>query len=343
MSQIASFDESLLTSYLESQVDGFSGPVVITKFDGGQSNPTFKVQAESGCYVLRRQPPGNLLKSAHAVDREYRVLDALQNTDVPVAKVYHLCRDPEIIGSMFYLTEFCDGNIHWASSLEDIQINALRGQMYNEMNLVLAAIHSVDIEQVGLVDYGRHGNYFQRQYERWSKQYKASEIEPIAQMDQLIEWLSGNLPEDDGKVSLVHGDYRLDNMIFAPDNSRVIAVLDWELSTLGHPYADLAYQCMGFRMPANNSPDSSSGLAGVDVSSLGIPSEDDYVAQYCQRMGIDTIDNWPFYLAFSFFRIAAICQGVAKRGLDGNASSSKASGYQQMVMPLAQAGLEAIG
>lgn len=342
MSQIASLDESRLTEYLQSQVDGFRGPVVISKFDGGQSNPTFKLKTASGSYVLRRQPPGKLLKSAHAVDREYRVLDALRNTDVPVAKVYHLCQDPDIIGSMFYLMEFCDGNIHWASSLGDIQSNALRGQMYNEMNRVLAAIHSVDLEQVGLTDYGRPGNYFQRQYERWSKQYKASQIEPIAQMDQLIDWLSGNLPADDGKVSLVHGDYRLDNLMFSSDNSRVIAVLDWELSTLGHPYADLAYQCMGFRLPANDAPGSSSGLAGLDISSLGIPSEDDYVAQYCQRMGIDTIDNWPFYVAFSFFRMAAICQGVAKRGVDGNASSTRASSYQQMVQPLAQSGLDVI-
>ena len=341
MSAVNSLDKNTLIPYLQSQVEGFKGPLVISKFDGGQSNPTFKLEASAVSYVLRRQPPGKLLKSAHAVDREYRVLEALRDTDVPVAKVYHLCQDTDIIGSMFYIMEFCEGNIHWDSSLKDINSNTLRGQMYDEMNRVLAAIHSVDLQQVGLADYGRLGNYFERQFERWSKQYKASEIEPISQMDQLIKWLSQNIPDDDGKVSLVHGDYRLDNLMFSPDNSRVIAVLDWELSTLGHPYADLAYQCMGFRLPSNDSPGASSGLGGIDADALGIPSEDDYVDQYCKRMGITTIDNWPFYLAFSFFRMAAICQGVAKRGLDGNASSSRAIGYQQMVRPLAQSGLDA--
>ena len=341
MSAVNSIDENTLIPYLQSQVEGFKGPLVISKFDGGQSNPTFKLEAASGSYVLRRQPPGKLLKSAHAVDREYRVLEALRDTDVPVAKVYHLCQDTDIIGSMFYIMEFCEGNIYWASSLKDINSNTLRGQMYDEMNRVLAAIHSVNLQQVGLADYGRPGNYFERQFERWSKQYKASEIEPIPQMDQLIKWLSQNIPDDDGKVSLVHGDYRLDNLMFSPDNSRVIAVLDWELSTLGHPYADLAYQCMGFRLPSNGLAGASSGLGGIDAGALGIPSEDDYVDQYCQRIGINTIDNWPFYIAFSFFRLAAICQGVAKRGLDGNASSSRAISYQQMVGPLAQSGLDA--
>ena len=343
MSAVTSLDEKTLTSYLQSQVHGFKGPITITKFEGGQSNPTFKLEAASGSYVLRRQPPGKLLKSAHAVDREYRVLAALRDTDVPVADVYHLCEDPTIIGSMFYIMQFCEGNIHWASSLKTIDGNIQRRAMYDEMNRVLAAIHSVDLQQVGLSDYGRPGNYFQRQYERWSAQYQASEIDKIIEMDRLISWLSDNIPADDGKVSLVHGDYRLDNLIFSADNSRVIAVLDWELSTLGHPYADLAYQCMGFRLPSHDSPGISSGLAGIDRNAIGIPSEEDYVAQYCQRMGIQSIENWPFYLAFSFFRVAAICQGVAKRAVDGNASSSKASSYQQMVKPLAQSALDAIG
>ena len=335
MSVVDTLDEGLLASYLEANVEEFKGPLTASKFAGGQSNPTFKIDAASGSYVLRRQPPGKLLKSAHAVDREYRVLAALADTDVPVARVYHLCEDPEVIGSMFYIMEFCDGNVHWASSLEDVSSNQQRTKMYDEMSRVMAAIHSVDLEKVGLSDYGRPGNYFQRQYDRWSAQYKASELKPIPEMNQVIEWLGNNIPEDDGKVSLVHGDYRLDNLMFSADNERVIAVLDWELSTLGHPYADLAYQCMGMRLPSGNGPGASSGLLGVDTQALGIPSEQDYIDSYCQRMGIDKLDNWNFYLAFSFFRLAAIAQGVAKRAADGNASSKAAGGIATMVQPIA--------
>lgn len=335
MSAVDTLDEALLASYLEANIEEFKGPLTASKFAGGQSNPTFKIDAASDSYVLRRQPPGKLLKSAHAVDREYRVLAALGATDVPVAKVYHLCEDPEVIGSMFYIMEFCEGNVHWEAALEDISSTQQRAKMYDEMSRVLAAIHSVDLDAVGLADYGRPGNYFQRQYDRWSAQYKASELTPIPEMDQVIEWLGNNIPEDDGKVSLVHGDYRLDNLMFSPDNDRVIAVLDWELSTLGHPYADLAYQCMGMRLPSGNGPGASSGLLGVDIQALGIPSEQDYIDSYCQRMGIDKLDNWNFYLAFSFFRLAAIAQGVAKRAADGNASSKAAGGIAAMVQPLA--------
>ena len=335
MSVVDTLDEGLLASYLEANVEEFKGPLTANKFAGGQSNPTFKIDAASGSYVLRRQPPGKLLKSAHAVDREYRVLAALADTDVPVAKVYHLCEDSDVIGSMFYIMEFCEGNVHWESSLEDISSNQLRAKMYDEMSRVMAAIHSVDLDKVGLSDYGRPGNYFQRQYDRWSSQYKASELKPIPEMDQVIEWLGKNIPEDDGRVSLVHGDYRLDNLMFSSDNERVIAVLDWELSTLGHPYADLAYQCMGMRLPSGNGPGASSGLLGIDSDALGIPSEKDYIASYCQRMGIDKLDNWNFYLAFSFFRLAAIAQGVAKRAADGNASSKAAGGIATMVQPIA--------
>lgn len=335
MSAVDTLDEALLASYLEANIEEFKGPLTASKFAGGQSNPTFKIDAASGSYVLRRQPPGKLLKSAHAVDREYRVLAALGATDVPVAKVYHLCEDPEVIGSMFYIMEFCEGNVHWEAALEDISSTQQRAKMYDEMSRVLAAIHSVDLDAVGLADYGRPGNYFQRQYDRWSAQYKASELKPIPEMNQVIEWLGNNIPEDDGKVSLVHGDYRLDNLMFSPDNDRVIAVLDWELSTLGHPYADLAYQCMGMRLPSGNGPGASSGLFGVDIQALGIPSEQDYIASYCQRMGIEKLENWNFYLAFSFFRLAAIAQGVAKRAADGNASSKAAGGVAAMVQPLA--------
>ncbi|MBT6319824.1 MAG: phosphotransferase family protein [Porticoccaceae bacterium] len=335
MSAVDTLDEALLASYLEANIEEFKGPLTASKFAGGQSNPTFKIDAASGSYVLRRQPPGKLLKSAHAVDREYRVLAALADTDVPVAKVYHLCEDSDVIGSMFYIMEFCEGNVHWESSLEDISSNQLRAKMYDEMSRVMAAIHSVDLDKVGLSDYGRPGNYFQRQYDRWSSQYKASELKPIPEMDQVIEWLGKNIPEDDGRVSLVHGDYRLDNLMFSSDNERVIAVLDWELSTLGHPYADLAYQCMGMRLPSGNGPGASSGLLGIDSDALGIPSEKNYIASYCQRMGIDKLDNWNFYLAFSFFRLAAIAQGVAKRAADGNASSKAAGGIATMVQPIA--------
>lgn len=335
MSAVDTLDEALLASYLEANIEEFKGPLTASKFAGGQSNPTFKIDAASGSYVLRRQPPGKLLKSAHAVDREYRVLAALADTDVPVAKVYHLCEDSDVIGSMFYIMEFCEGNVHWESSLEDISSNQLRAKMYDEMSRVMAAIHSVDLDKVGLSDYGRPGNYFQRQYDRWSSQYKASELKPIPEMDQVIEWLGKNIPEDDGRVSLVHGDYRLDNLMFSSDNERVIAVLDWELSTLGHPYADLAYQCMGMRLPSGNGPGASSGLLGIDSDALGIPNEKDYIASYCQRMGIDKLDNWNFYLAFSFFRLAAIAQGVAKRAADGNASSKAAGGIATMVQPIA--------
>ncbi|MBT5388399.1 MAG: phosphotransferase family protein [Porticoccaceae bacterium] len=335
MSAVDSLDETLLASYLEANIETFRGPLTASKFAGGQSNPTFKIDAASGSYVLRRQPPGKLLKSAHAVDREYRVLAALAETDVPVAKVYHLCEDPEVIGSMFYIMEFCDGNVHWDSALENVSSNQLRAHMYDEMSRVMAAIHSVDLDRVGLADYGRPGNYFQRQYDRWSAQYKASELKPIAEMDEVIAWLGNNIPEDDGKVSLVHGDYRLDNLMFSSDNQRVIAVLDWELSTLGHPYADLAYQCMGMRLPSGNGPGASSGLLGIDAQALGIPGEQAYIDSYCQRMGIDRLDNWNFYLAFSFFRLAAIAQGVAKRAADGNASSKAAGGIATMVQPIA--------
>jgi len=262
----------------------------------------------------------------------------LAQSHVPVARVFHLCEDREVMGSMFYLMEFCDGNIHWDARLENIGSNQQRQAMYLEIVQVLAAIHSVDLEQTGLSDYGKPGNYFQRQLNRWAAQYRASELEPIPEMDKLIDWLGQALPEDDGKVSLVHGDYRLDNLMFSSDNKKVTAVLDWELSTLGHPYADLAYMCMGLRLPPTDK--GASGLMGIDRSSLGIPSEEELIAQYCQQMGIKKIDHWPFYLAFSFFRLAAIVQGVAKRASMGNASNKASAGAGAMVQPLAAMALE---
>jgi aminoglycoside phosphotransferase (APT) family kinase protein len=342
MSQVSSLDEDRLVAYLEANIDGFSGPITVTKFAGGQSNPTFKIDAASGSYVLRRQPPGELLKSAHAVDREYLVLKALANTEVPVARVYHLCEDREVIGSMFYLMEYCDGNIHWRPELNEIGSSAERAQMYDQLIQVLAAIHSVDLEKAGLSDYGRPGNYFQRQLDRWTAQYRASELEPIDEMEKLIAWLGENMPDDDGRVSLVHGDYRLDNLMYAKDNSRVIAVLDWELSTLGHPFADLAYVVMGMKLPASENKNMVGGVGPIDWASQGIPNEQQIVARYSELMGIDSIDNWHFYMAFSFFRLAAICQGVAKRAVDGNASNATANNVGSLVRPLAQLSMEYI-
>ncbi|MCU5785713.1 phosphotransferase [Alloalcanivorax marinus] len=332
MSQVDTLDTDRLTAYLEEHVPGFKGPMSAEKFEGGQSNPTFRIKAASGEYVLRRQPPGKLLKSAHAVDREFRVMNALRDSDVPVPRMYHLCEDRDVIGSMFYVMEFCQGRIFWDAAIPEVD-NAARTAMYTEMNRVLAALHDVDLDAVGLTDYGKPGSYFERQLGRWTKQYRASEINPIQAMEDLMAWLEQNQPADDGQVSLVHGDYRLDNMMWHPTEPKVIAVLDWELSTLGHPLADLAYQCMQLRMPPEGG--NLSGLQGKDRHALGIPTEQEYVAMYCERRGIDRIDHWEFYLAFSFFRLAAIAQGVAKRAQEGNASSKRAGWAAQVVEPLA--------
>ena len=338
-SAVDKLDADILGPYLDANIDGFSGLRGIEKFADGQSNPTFKVTAASGAYVLRRQPPGNLLKSAHAVDREYRVIAALADSDVPVPKVFHLCEDRDVIGSMFYVMEYCDGRILWDSAIPEVD-NDERSAIYDEMNRVLAALHRVDIEKAGLADFGKPGSYFERQYGRWSQQYRDSEMRTNNAMESLIVWLSEHLPEDDGRVSLVHGDYRLDNMIFDASRPKVIALLDWELSTLGHPFADVGYQCMQLRMPAGVG--NISGLRGKDLGKLGIPTEAEYVAKYCERTGIDGIDDFGFYIAFSFFRLAAIIQGVAKRAVDGNASNKNASEFEAYVEPMAQLALEAI-
>jgi len=332
-------DIDALEAYLVANVAGYSGPTQIDEFADGQSNPTYKITGSSGEYVLRRQPSGKLLKSAHAVDREYRVLAALADTDVPVPKVFHLCEDQDILGSMFYVMEFCDGRIFWDASLPEVG-KPQRALIYDEMNRVLAALHQVEIDAVGLDDFGKPGNYFERQYERWCSQYRASETRSIEAMESLMAWLAENLPADDGKISLVHGDYRLDNMIFHPSEPRVIALLDWELSTLGHPFADVGYQCMQLRLPPRVG--SVSGLRGRDLAELGIPTEKEYVASYCRRVGIDGIDNFGFYVAFSFFRLAAIIQGVVKRAADGNASNKNAAQFEAFVEPMAELALEAI-
>ena len=328
----------ILGPHLEAKVEGFKGLRNAEKFAHGQSNPTFLLTAESGQYVLRSQPPGELLKSAHAVDREYRVINALRGTGVPVARAYYLCEDREVIGSMFYVMSFEQGRIFWNPALPELN-KGQRAGIYDELNRVLAALHDVDFEAAGLGDYGYPGNYFERQISRWSKQYRASETETIKAMDQLMEWLPANLPVDDGKVSLIHGDYRLDNVIFHPTEARALALLDWELSTLGHPYADLAYQCMQLRVGQNVVI---SSLGDIDRNALGIPSEEAYVARYCERRGLDGIPHWNFYLIFGFFRVAAILQGVLKRAIDGNASSQKAFDYGALAPTLATMAVELI-
>jgi aminoglycoside phosphotransferase (APT) family kinase protein len=321
-----------LQRYLTAQIADFGTIQECSKFAGGQSNPTFMVRTDNSKYVLRRKPPGQLLKSAHAVDREYRVMKALADTGVPVPRMFALCDDDSVIGSMFYVMEFMEGRIFWNGALPE-QSPAERRAIYDEMARVLAALHDVDLEKTGLTDYGRPGNYFARQIKRWSEQYRASETDPKPAMETLMTWLPANMPADDGQVALNHGDYRIDNLMFHPSENRIVAVLDWELSTLGHPWADLAYQCMQLRL----APDAAiPGLGGLDRAALGIPSEEEYVARYCRLAGIDGIPNWDFYIIFSFFRLAAILQGVYKRALDGNASSKKAMDYGALAGPIAE-------
>jgi len=329
MSDPNALDATALGPYLAERIDGFGRLDEIVKFDSGQSNPTYMLKTSTGRFVLRAKPPGALLKSAHQVDREYRVMKALEATDVPVPKMLHLSGEDSPIGRQFFVMEFLDGRILWDPALEEVASHGERGAIYDSMNATLAKLHGVDIAAHGLSDFGKPGSYFERQFNRWTSQYRASETETVADMDRLIGWLEQRMPADDGIVSLVHGDYRLDNMMFARDRPEVIAVLDWELSTLGHPYSDIAYQCMQWRLPHTSG---FRGLGGIDRKAAGLPTEEEYVALYCRRRGIAGIDNWTFYLAFSFFRLAAICQGVYKRALDGNASNpEKARSYGEAV------------
>ncbi len=335
--QTQQLDTSKLSEYLAEHIPGFTLPISVDKFDGGQSNPTFKLSTANKDYVLRRKPPGELLKSAHAVDREFRVISALADTDVPVPKTYVLCEDEGVIGSMFYVMEYMEGRILWDPLLPEAKDNTERSAIYDAMNQTMAALHNVDVDSVGLADYGRPGNYFERQLSRWSKQYAASETENIEAMNSLMAWLPANMPENDGTVTLVHGDYRLDNMMFHPTEPRVVALLDWELSTLGHPLADLANQCMAWMLPREGRI---KGLAGVDRAALGIPTDEEYIARYCERTGRDGIENWPFYLAFSLFRLAAILQGIRKRAQIGTASNADAESGSEAVQAIATMALK---
>jgi aminoglycoside phosphotransferase (APT) family kinase protein len=315
------FDETALLTYLEENITGFKGPLTIQQFDGGQSNPTFKLLCGSGVYVMRKQPPGELLPSAHQVDREYRIMKALWNTDVPVPEMLCLCDDTAVIGTKFYVMAMVEGRIYSEILLPDVS-PADRREMYLDMMRVLARVHAVDYKAVGLESFGRPGNYYERQYSRWSKQYNNAKTESIPSMDKLIEWLPEHLPESD-ETTIAHGDFRLANMVFHPTEPRIIAVLDWELSTLGHPLADLGYSCMEFYADFYGEV----RLRGPQRESLGIPSQDEMVAEYCKNAGRDKIDNWLFYVVYNLFRSAAIVQGVYKRGLDGNASSESALTY----------------
>jgi aminoglycoside phosphotransferase (APT) family kinase protein len=331
-------DVARLARYLEDHVPGFEGPVDAEKFAGGQSNPTFLLKARSGRYVLRRQPPGELLKSAHAVDREFRVLTALSGSAVPVARPYHLCEDRDVIGSLFYVMSFEDGRIFWNPALPELP-QPDRAVCYDAVLQTMAALHDVDVDAVGLTDFGRPGNYFERQIGVWTKQYRAAETERLDAMEALIDWLPNACPVDTDRPTLVHGDFRIDNLMFERDSYRVKAVLDWELSTLGNPLADLAYFCMCLRLPSDGHIP---GLAGQDRVALGVPQEVQIVARYCELRGIEPIRDWHFYLAFSFFRLAAIAQGVKSRALKGNASSAAALRVGEMAGRLADEAVRVI-
>ena len=333
-------DTSRLDAWAAEHVAGFAGPSRAIKYPTGQSNPTYEIATATGRYVLRRKPPGKLLKSAHMVEREFRVLQALERASFPAPRALALCEDESVAGSVFYLMAHVDGRIFWDPGMEG-STNAERAGVYDSMNAALAQLHKIDIAAAGLSDFGKPGTYFQRQWQRWSEQYRASETHEVADMNRLIDWLGANMPPDDGRVSLVHGDWRIDNMIFAHDSTRLLAVLDWELSTLGHPFADLAYQCMHWRLP--NVGDFR-GLDGLDRRALGIPTEDEYVALYCRRTGIPEVPHWPFLVAFSFFRVAAIVQGVYKRALDGNASNPERGIRMGAGVPLmARLAMEMVG
>ncbi|HEX3124116.1 MAG TPA: phosphotransferase family protein [Rhodanobacteraceae bacterium] len=348
MSDPIALPEQTLAAYLEANVPGFHGPLTATKFKGGQSNPTYLIEAASGRYVLRRKPPGKLLASAHAVDREFRVLRTLAGGAIPVAQALHLCADDGVIGSMFYLMSYVPGRIFWDPALPELAPGQRAAHFETAVD-TLAALARLDVAGAGLGDYGKPGNYFARQVSRWSEQYRSAETERIEAMETLIAWLPGSAPPDEGRVALVHGDFRIDNLIWAadapappgqaspPDSSpaSIAAIVDWELSTLGHPLADLAYFCMALRLPRNPVLP---GLAGIDRAALGIPDEAAMIERFAEATNLDPLPHWNFLLAFGFFRLAAIAQGVLKRALQGNASSEQALAAGRMTQSIAELG-----
>jgi aminoglycoside phosphotransferase (APT) family kinase protein len=331
------FDEARLDAWMIDNVEGYSGSLQVSQFKGGQSNPTYWLADRERQYALRKKPPGKLLQSAHAVDREYRVMRALGETDVPTATMYALCEDDSVIGTPFFVMEYVQGRIFWNVQLPDLEPQE-RGAIYDELARVLAAIHSVNLDAVGLSDYGRPDAYVARQVKRWTEQYLASQTADVGPMNTLIDWLPANIPDDEA-TALVHGDYRLDNLIFHPTEPRALAVIDWELSTLGHPLSDLAYTCMLYDVMLPKI----GGLAGVNFQKTGIPPEDAFVARYCELVGREGVPDLNYYKAFSIFRLAAIAQGVYKRSLDGNASSTEAAMFGAAVPHLAGIGCRLAG
>ena len=330
------FDIANLERYLRDHVEGFPGNLEVEQFKGGQSNPTFMLKAGPRRYVLRRKPPGKLLPSAHAVDREYRVITALHASGFPVAKTYCLCMDDAVIGTAFYVMDYVAGRVLWEPSLPHLPKDQ-RGAYFDELNRVIALLHSLDYASIGLSDYGKPGNYIERQINRWTKQYRASETERIEAMENLIEWLPKNIPAGD-ETTIVHGDYRMDNVMFHPTEPKILAVLDWELSTLGHPLADFSYHCMTWRL----TPGQFRGMMGVDFKALGIPTEQEYVESYCRRTGRDGIPNWDFYMAYNMFRLAGILQGIMGRVKDGTAASAHAMEQGKRARPMAEAGWQQV-
>ncbi len=324
-------DEAALTRWFQEKVEGFDGPLRLAKFKGGQSNPTYRVDTPNRAYVLRRKPFGPLLPSAHAVDREYRLIAALHPTGFPVARPYGLCEDDGVIGSAFYVMELVEGRTFWNGALPDLS-PADRTAAYHAMVDTLAELHAVDVDAVGLADYGKPGSYFARQVGRWTKQYRAAQTDDLPVMERLIEWLPATLPEQT-RSGIVHGDYRIDNLIYAKDSPRVAAVLDWELSTLGDPMADLSYLLMHWFVPSEGR----AGLLGKDLDALGIPTAEAMTERYARRTGLSDVPPLDWYFAFGQFRLASIVQGIKKRALDGNASSAEAVAMGEQVPIIAQA------
>jgi len=328
-----SLDTPRLEHYLTATIAGFTGPLVVKQFKGGQSNPTYLLETPARRYVLRRKPPGKLLPSAHAVDREYRVIGALYGQGFPVAEALAYCADESIAGTPFYVMGFVDGRVFWEPQMPQSTAEE-RSAVYGSMNTTIARLHNFDPARIGLGDFGRAENYVTRQVERWSKQYRASETEKIEAMERLIDWLPKHIPAG-APARLVHGDYRLDNLIIAHDRPEIIAVLDWELSTLGDPLADFSYHLMAWHMPHSDSAAGTASLVGHDLRALGIPSMGDYVDAYVARTGLDPRPALPVYLAYNFFRIAAILQGIIGRVRDGTATSEFAPAKAEMIRPLA--------